>query len=96
MPSRLLTLMVAGALVAAAGVALASRALVPAFGVPPAAFTAAAWALCAVLLLRGLGGFFEIYVRRSIAGTPYAFWNERLYSPLCLALSTCVALAAAR
>jgi hypothetical protein len=96
MPSRGLTLVVAGALAVAAGVVLGTRDLIPAFGVPAAAFTAAAWALCAVLLLRGVGGFFEIYVRRGIAGTPYAFWNERLYSPLCLALSTCVALAAAR
>jgi len=53
-----------------------------------------AWALAVVFLLRAIGnrktfGFFKV-----VQGTPFAYWDTRLYSPLCLALSLLAAVVA--
>lgn len=52
-------------------------------------------AMAAVLALRGGWGFLEARVRREIVGTPYAVWNVRLYSPLCVGLAALAASAGA-
>ncbi len=67
--------------------------LVPAFALlipkvlPTLLAQGAVWATALVLLLRGLGGFFEARFRPAIQEDPYAHWNQRIYSPFCLILS---------
>jgi hypothetical protein len=100
-PTRTATVLVAIALGASAVLVAVSGGLLPggalgtlgALGVlGRSTFAFCGWALVAVFLLRGLGGFFEIYLRPSIAGSPYARWNVVLYSPLCLVLAALIAL----
>ncbi|NOU31255.1 MAG: DUF3995 domain-containing protein [Polyangiaceae bacterium] len=52
-------------------------------------------AMAAVFALRGGWGFLEARVRREIVGTPYAVWNVRLYSPLCVGLAALAVVAGA-
>jgi hypothetical protein len=47
----------------------------------------------AVLLIRGLQGFVDTRMRPDTAGGPFARLNVWVYSPLCLVLSVCTALA---
>ena len=53
-----------------------------------------AWALAVVFLLRGIGnlktfGFFKV-----VHGTPFAYWDTRFYSPLCLVIALLAAVVA--
>lgn len=50
----------------------------------------AAYGLCTVLFLRGVGGFFDAQLRPAIKGSPYEKLNLVLYSPLCLILAALV------
>jgi hypothetical protein len=94
-PTRTATVAVAAALSVAALLVATHSGLV---ALPAAAerwspyVDALAWCVAAVFLFRGLGGFFEIYLRPSIDGSPYARWNVILYSPLCLGLAAMIAL----
>lgn len=47
----------------------------------------------ALLLLRGLQGFVDTRMRPATVGSPFARLNVRFYSPLCLVLALCTALA---
>ena len=49
-----------------------------------------------VFLLRAMGDFYRVGFFRSIHGTPFAFWDAWLYSPLSLGIGLgCAALALA-
>lgn len=50
-------------------------------------FVVAACAVAVVFLARGVGGFFDHWLRPAIRGTRYERLNRALYSPLCLALA---------
>lgn len=91
-PGPALTALVALVLAFAAALVLGVGGWLPLPGPRPPLVTVAGWALAAGFLLRGLGGFFEIYLRPSIVGTPYCYWNRVLYSPLALTLSLLVSL----
>lgn len=52
-----------------------------------------AFGLGGVLLLRGAGGFFDVYLRPSIKGSRYEKLNLQVYSPLCLGLAALVFMA---
>jgi hypothetical protein len=91
-PSRAATLLVALALAAAAALVLWAGGVLHGAPLSPLLLRSLTWILVFVCLLRGIVGFFEIYLRPRIAGTPYAHWNTRLYSPLCLGLSAIVTL----
>ena len=89
MPGRGPTVVVAVLLFTAAVLVWAAGGLVPVPGAPLARVGAAGVGV--VLALRGLVGFADERLRPAIRGTPYARWNVRLYSPLCLALAAGVA-----
>jgi hypothetical protein len=94
MPSRFLTLVVAGLLVFAAIWALGLRGILmpkPPVGALSGLVT---WGMVGVFALRGILGFFEAALRPSIIGTPYQRWSLRLYSPLSVVLATAIGLAA--
>lgn len=91
MPPRMLTVAVALAVSGIALGALAARGLVT---LPlPAVVRALTWVAAGVLALRGLGGFFDAQLRPHVRALPYATWNRRLYSPLCLGLAAGLVIA---
>ncbi len=91
-PGRAATLMVAGILVVASATVLAGAGLMPA-PVPRGWLRIAAVSGASVLLLRGLEGFVDTRLRPQTVGSPFARLNARVYSPLCLLLALCTALA---
>jgi hypothetical protein len=93
LPGRAATLVVALALICSAALVLRAGGWISLAALPDSLARTGGWIVAAVLLLRGLGGFFEVFLRSSIVGTPYAYWNRVLYSPLCLGVSALVTLA---
>lgn len=91
LPGRGLTFLVAVLLLIAALLVLATSGLLP-LPLSMRWVRIGATGLAAVLLLRGFGGFFDLKLRPSIAGTAYARANVRYYSPLCLLLAAGTAL----
>jgi hypothetical protein len=57
-------------------------------------FRFGAWCLCGVFLLRTVGNLKTFGFFKTVHGTPFAYWDTRLYSPLCLVLATLAALVA--
>lgn len=55
--------------------------------IAPELAAAGTWALAAVFLLRGIAGFTPWMAKRHSA-EPFASYNRKYYSPLCLALGT--------
>jgi len=85
LPPRPMTALVSAGLVGIAIGALAARGLVaPPF---PGAVRALTWVAASVLALRGIGGFFDRWMRPHTAELPFARLNVRIYSPLALALA---------
>ena len=85
-PSRAATLLVAGLLVAAGFVVLGRLGLWGA-ALPSWPFVAGTWTLVAVFLGRVVGDFRWVGVFKRVTGTPFAWWDTRLYVPLCLLLA---------
>ena len=89
MPSLAACMLVALALLAAAGlVALQGKLILVDFGATGASLVQAGfWIACAVFGLRGLAGFIPpIFAYAD--GTRFATLNRRFYSPLCLLVAT--------
>ncbi len=86
MPPVLACLVVAGLLFVAAYVVLVVGNITPPL-LSLEVHKLAAYGLCAVLFLRGAGGFFDARLRPEIKGSPYEKLNLVLYSPLCLTLA---------
>ena len=93
MPSPLACLGVALVLIGAAWVVLAANNMVESI-VSPAVCRVLALVGAFILLLRGVGGFFEVRFRPDIRGSRYERLNLRLYSPVFLALSLLTVVAA--
>ncbi|MFE0171320.1 DUF3995 domain-containing protein [Streptomyces sp. NPDC059002] len=94
MPSGPLTALVGLALFAGALLTLMVNGSVPGIG-PEWLRLAGMYGLTAVLLVRGLGGYFM----NSGAAEEFQRWNSAVYSPLCVALAALagtVAVAASR
>jgi hypothetical protein len=88
MPGLVACMLVASALLAAAGlVALQGKVISVDFGAAGEKLVQAGfWIACSVFALRGLAGFIPpvfAYAR----GTPFAALNRRFYSPLCLLIA---------
>lgn len=95
-PSPLATYVVAFLLASAALVICGEARL---FSTGPWAwfFHAGAWCIAGVFLLRTVGNFSTFGFFKRLTDTPFAYWDTRLYSPLCLALAVlAVAVAASR
>jgi len=54
------------------------------------------WCIVAVFLLRTIGNFNTFGFFKTVRDTPFASWDTRLYSPLCLALAGLAAIVALR
>ncbi len=84
MPAPRLTALVAAIITGGAAWPLLLAPLVGRYIAPELA-AAGTWALAAVFLLRGVAGFTPWMARRHSA-EPFARYNRKYYSPLCLAL----------
>lgn len=91
-PGPTATWMVAAILLTAALTVLGGAGLLP-VPVPRPWLRTSALVGAALLLLRGLQGFVDTRMRPGTAGGPFARLNVWLYSPLCLLLAVCTALA---
>ena len=52
-----------------------------------ALFRFVAWCVCGAFLLRAVGDLKMFGLFKTVHGTPFAYWDTRLYSPLCFVLS---------
>jgi hypothetical protein len=50
-------------------------------------FAFGSWCISGVFLLRAVGNLKTFGVFKTVHGTPFASWDTRLYTPLCLALA---------
>jgi Na+-transporting methylmalonyl-CoA/oxaloacetate decarboxylase gamma subunit len=84
-PTRLASFAVAVALAAAAWLILARGGLVPS-PLPPSVVRTGAAGFGTAFLLRAVGDFRWVGFFKRVRGTRFAFWDTRLFSPLCMAL----------
>lgn len=84
------------ALLLAAALVICGRAGMLAAGRPAWVFHSGAWVITAVFLLRAVGNFSTFGFFKSIHGTLFAYWDSRLYSPLCLLLAALAGVVAAK
>lgn len=89
------TLAVALALLGAAAVVLARVGVIGADMVPTRAVRMATWAIAIAFGLRAIGDFRLVGVFKRIRGTSFAWWDSRLFVPLCCFLSIGAAVVAA-
>jgi hypothetical protein len=50
-------------------------------------FSLGAWCVCGVFLLRTVGDLKTFGLLKTVHGTTFAYWDTRLYSPLCFVLT---------
>ena len=93
-PSRFATLLVALGLAAAAVLPLVRAGALP-FSVPRWLFQWSAIFLAFVFFIRAVGDFRLVGFFKRVRGTPFAIWDTRLFSPLCLLLAAGFARVAA-
>ncbi len=93
-PSRLATLLVALGLAAAAVLPLARTGALP-FPVPQWLSQWSAVLLALIFFIRAVGDFRLVGFFKRVRGTPFAIWDTRLFSPLCLLLAAGFARVAA-
>jgi len=93
-PSRFATLLVALGLAAAAVLPLVRTGAFP-FAVPAWLSQWSAVFLALIFLLRAVGDFRLVGFFKRVRGTPFAIWDTRLFSPLCLLLAAGFARVAA-
>ncbi|MFI5118623.1 MAG: DUF3995 domain-containing protein [Terriglobales bacterium] len=55
-------------------------------------FRLGSWCLCGVFSLRALGNLKTFGIFKTVYGTAFAYWDTRLYSPLCLVLAVLAAV----
>jgi len=93
-PSRASTVAVAAGLFGGALTLLARLGLAR-LPVPPSWPRWGAWSLAALFGLRAIGEFRYVGLFKRVKGTPFARWDSRLFTPLCIVIAVGVALAAA-
>ncbi len=85
-PSRFATLLVALGLAAAAALPLVRAGALP-FAVAPWLSQWSAVFLAFIFFIRAVGDFRLVGFFKRVRGTPFAIWDTRLFSPLCLLLA---------
>ena len=93
-PSRFATFLVALGLAAAAALPLVRVGAFP-FPVPPWLSRWSAVLLAFIFFVRAVGDFRLVGFFKRVRGTPFAIWDTRLFSPLCLLLAAGFARVAA-
>jgi len=85
-PSAFSTVMVAAAFIAAMLVVLGQAGFLGAF-IPHWIFRIGTFGISVIFLLRAIGEFRLVGFFKTLTGTPFAFWDTWLYSPLCLVIA---------
>ena len=85
-PTPAATLRVAGGLFGAAWLVLARLGVVPTIG-PERWTRRAVWVLAMLFALRVVGDLRYVGLFKRVRGTPFAHWDTRLFTPLCLLLA---------
>ncbi len=85
-PGRVSTIAVAVGLAIAAFVALAAAAVVP-WPMPSIPASIGCFVLAALFAARAIGEFRFVGFFKRERGTEFAWWDTRVYSPLCFAIS---------
>jgi hypothetical protein len=62
------------------------------FGLPRGLFRLGMRSISLMFLLRAIGDFRTVGFWKSITDTPFAHWDTRLYSPLCLGIAALAAI----
>ncbi len=57
-----------------------------------ALFRLGSWCLCGMFLLRTMGNLKTFGIFKTVNGTAFAYWDTRLYSPLCFVLAVLAAV----
>ena len=91
-PTAWMTLMVALGLLAAAGVVLAAGVPDRVTAIPSAPRRVLVGVLALVFTLRAVGDARLVGLFRKEKGTSFAYWDARLFTPLCLLLAAACAL----
>ncbi len=92
-PSRGMTLVVA-LLLWAGAVCLLARLGLLGGSLPPRIVAGGVWVMAAAFLLRSVGDFRYVGFFKRVAPSRFAYWDTRVYSPLCLLLcASCVSAA---
>jgi hypothetical protein len=92
-PGPVATLIVA-ALLFAAGLVLLGRKGMWGQSLPQWFYAAGAWTIAIVFAARMIGDFRWFGLFKRITDTPFAWWDSRLYVPLCAMLAVAAALVA--
>jgi hypothetical protein len=87
-PSRLLTLLVAIALLAC-GLLFLGKLGYLGSAIPVHYFETALGLLAAILILRSIGDFRLVGLFKKVRGTPFSRMDTRVYVPLCMVLAVC-------
>ncbi|MBK6426747.1 MAG: DUF3995 domain-containing protein [Blastocatellia bacterium] len=90
-PGRVSTIAVAVGLAIAAFVALAAAAVVP-WPIPAIPATIGCLVIAVLFAARAIGEFRYVGFFKRVRGTEFAWWDTRVYSPLCIAISAGYAL----
>jgi hypothetical protein len=85
-PSAFATAMVAAAFIMAALVVLGQTGFLGEF-IPHWLFRAGTFGISLIFLLRAVGEFRLVGFFKTLTGTPFAYWDTWLYSPLCLVIA---------
>ena len=93
-PSRAATVAVAVALGIAALLLLGTIGVLGAGIVPHNVYRVGTSAVATVFLLRAIGEFRYVGFFKRVHGTPFAYWDTRVYSPLCVVLAVACGAAA--
>lgn len=93
-PGPLMTLGVAGALMAAVLLLAARAGLNTPLALPPSVATVGSWLVAGAFLLRALGDFRYVGLFRRVKDTPFAERDARLFTPVAVALGLGAAIIA--
>ncbi len=85
-PSAFATAMVAAAFVMAMLVVLGQIGFLGEF-IPHWIFRVGTFGISVIFLLRAIGEFRLVGFFKTLTGTPFAYWDTWLYSPLCLGIA---------
>lgn len=92
-PGRVASLTVALALGAAALLVLLRARLID-LGLPLVMVRLGTWGVAVAFAARTVGDFHFVGLFKSVRGTPFARWDDRLFTPLCLAIALATAILA--
>jgi hypothetical protein len=85
-PSPLATILVAVALLIAMFIVIGQLGMLGEV-IPKWTFRWGSWSICIIFLLRAVGEFRLVGFFKQVGDTEFAYWDTRLFSPLCLVIA---------